>query len=328
MKKALIMGIGGQDGSHLAEILLEKGYEIHGLIRRTATGNTINIEHIIDKIILHYGDLSDPVSIYQIISKVRPGEIYNEADQDHAGISFKIPAYNFDLTGTAVGRNLEIIRDIDKNIKYFQPVTSNMFGKVSQSPQNEETPFNPQNPYACAKVFAWHLCRMYRQVYNMYVAVGIFYNHESPRRTNEYVFRKVTQSVARIKAGKQDKLILGDLNATIDWGYAKEYMEAAWNIMQQEKPDDFIIGTGEAHSVKELVDEAFAYVGLAPENYVESSKILYRPATNSILIADITKARERFGFDPKIKFKKLLKLMLEHDLKEEMINLKRRSSNI
>ena len=321
MKKALIMGVGGQDGSYLAEILLKKGYEVHGLIRRSATGYTENIEHIIDKIILHYGDLSDSVSIYHIISKVRPEEIYNEADQDHAGISFKIPDYNFDITGSAVGRNLEIIRNIDKDIKYFQPVTSNMFGKVSQSPQNEETSFNPQNPYACAKIFAWHLCKMYRQVYNMYVAVGIFYNHESPRRTTEYVTRKITQSVARIKAGKQEKLILGDLSSKIDWGYSKEYMEAAWNIMQQEKPDDFIIGTGEAHSVKEFVDESFSYVGLDPEKYVETSNKFFRPATHSILVADTTKAREKFGFNPKIKFKKLVKLMLEYDLKEEILNV-------
>jgi len=320
MKKALVMGINGQDGSYLAEILLEKGYEVHGLIRRTATGNTVNVKHIMDKLVLHYGDLTDPISIYKAINKIRPSEIYNEADQDHAGISFQIPAYNFDVTGTAVGRNLEIIREIDKDIRYFQPVTSNMFGQATQSPQNEETPFNPQNPYACSKVFAWHLCRMYRKVYGMYVAIGIFYNHESPRRTSDYVTRKITQSVARIKTNKQDKLILGDLSAKIDWGYAKEYMEAAWNIMQQKEADDFVIGTGEAHSVKEFVDEAFNIAGLDPEKYVESSKTFYRPATNSILVADASKARKTFGFNPKIKFNKLVKLMLEHDLKEQMEN--------
>ena len=318
MKKALIMGINGQDGSYLAEILLEKGYEVHGLIRRTAIPNTKNILNIIEKFVLHYGDLSDPISIYHIINKIRPNEIYNEADQDHAGISFKIPSYNFDVTGAAVGRNLEIIRNIDKNIRYFQPVTSNMFGKVSESPQNERTLFNPQNPYACAKVFAFHLCRMYREVYGMYISVGIFYNHESPRRTEEYVFRKITKAVARIKAGKQEKLILGDVSAEIDWGYAKEYMEAAWNILQLDKPDDFVIGTGEVHSVKELVDEAFAYVGLDPKKYVETSKEFFRPATNSILIADTKKAREIFGFNTKNKFKDLLKLMIDQDLKEQM----------
>ena len=320
MKIALVIGVNGQDGSYLAEILLEKGYEVHGILRRSAIGNTKYIDHIKNGITLHYGDLSDPVSIYSIINKVRPQEIYNEADQDHAGISFQIPAYNYDVTGAAVGRNLEIIREIDKSIKYFQPVTSNMFGKASISPQNEETAFNPQNPYACAKIFAWHVCKMYRQVYGMYVAVGIFYNHESPRRKNEYVSRKVTQSVARIKAGKQEKLILGDLSAKIDWGYAKEYMEAAWKIMQLERPDDFIIGTGEVHSVEELVSEAFSCVDLEAEKYVESSRNLFRPGVNSILRADTTKAKEKFGFEIKTKFSDLVKMMVKSDLDNELGN--------
>ena len=318
MKTALIMGINGQDGSYLAEILLEKGYEVHGLLRRSSTGNTRNIDHIKDKIVFHYGDLSDPVSIYSIVNKVKPEEIYNEADQDHAGVSFQIPAYNYDVTGAAVGRNLEIIREIDKNIKYFQPLTSNMFGKTSISPQNEETPLNPQNPYACAKIFAWHICKMYRQVYNMYISVGIFYNHESPRRINEYVTRKVTQSVARIKAGKQEKLILGDLSAKIDWGYAKEYMEAAWEIMQLETPDDFIIGTGEVHSIEELVNEAFSCVDMKADKYVESSRSLFRPGVNSILRADTTKAKKRFGFEAKTKFSELIKMMVKSDLDNEL----------
>jgi len=314
MKKGLIFGINGQDGSYLAEILLEKGYEVHGLIRRTATGNTLNISHILDKIHLHYGDLSDPISIYHIISAVRPDELYNEADQDHAGISFNIPSYNFDITGSAVGRILEIIKNVDKNIKYFQPVTSNMFGIVNTSPQNEDTQFNPQNPYACAKIFAYHICKMYRSVYNMHVSVGIFYNHESPRRVEDYVSRKITKSVARIKTGLQEKLVLGDLSAQIDWGYAKEYMLAAWNIMQLDKPDDFIIGTGEAHSVEEFVKETFSHTGLDYKDYLETNKKFYRPASNSLLIADITKANKTFGFEPKVKFKDLIKIMIENDL--------------
>lgn len=312
------MGINGQDGSYLAEVLLEQGYEIHGLIRRSSTGNTRNIDHLTDKIVLHHGDLSDPVSIYSVINKVRPEEIYNEADQDHAGISFKIPAYNYDVTGAAVGRNLEIIREIDKSIKYFQPLTSNMFGKTTESPQNEETPLNPQNPYACAKIFAWHVCKMYRQVYDMFISVGIFYNHESPRRTNEYVSRKVTQSVARIKAGKQEKLVLGDLSAQIDWGYAKEYMEAAWKILQLEKPEDFVIGTGEVHSVEELVQEAFSIAGIEPGKYVESSPSLLRPGINTILRADTTKANKMFGFEAKTKFHELIRMMVEYDLNNEL----------
>ena len=314
MKKALILGINGQDGSYLSEILLNKGYEVHGLLRRSSTGNTRNIDSILDRIHLHYGDLSDSVSLYEVISDIRPQEIYNEADQDHAGISFKIPAYNFDVTGAAVGRILEMVRHIDKSIRVFQPVTSNMFGQTSVCPQNEQTPFNPMNPYSCAKVFAYHLACMYVQVYDMFVSVGIFYNHESPRRTESYVTRKITCAAARIKCGLQDKLVLGDMSALIDWGYAKEYMEAAWNILQLDKPDTFVIGTGEIHSVKEFVDEAFAYVDLDPKKYVESNQQFFRPASNSILQADTTKAHKAFEFTPKIRFKELVALMVEHDL--------------
>jgi len=316
LSRALILGINGQDGSYLAEILLGKGYEVHGLIRRTATGNTKNIEHIEDKIHLHYGDLTDPISIYQAITDVRPKEIYNEADQDHAGLSFKIPAYNFDVTGSAVGRVLEIIRQTDRTIKFFQPVTSNMFGLTTECPQNENTLFNPMNPYSCAKVFAYNLCHMYRKAYGMYASVAIFFNHESPRRTEHYVTRKITSSVARIKAGLQEKLVLGDTSALIDWGYAREYMEAAWQIMQQDEPDTFVIGTGETHSVKAFAQEAFSYVGLDFTRYLESSQSLFRPTQNSVLKADITKANEILGFNPKVKYRELIKIMMDHDLND------------
>lgn len=314
MSKALILGINGQDGSYLAEILLEKGYEVHGLIRRTATGNLRNIEHIEDKIRLHYGDLTDPVSLHQIIHEVRPREIYNEADQDHAGLSFKIPSYNFDVTGAAVGRLLEIIRQVDPGIRFFQPTTSNMFGQVAEAEQDESTVFNPVNPYSCAKVFAYYISHMYRRTYGMHVSLAIFYNHESPRRTEHYVTRKITRSVARIKAGLQDKLYLGDLSALIDWGYAREYMEAAWKILQLDRPDTFIIGTGEVHSVQDFVDEAFAYAGLDPKRYVESKTDLLRPVQNGVLRANIAKAHAAFGFDPQVKFKKLVRIMMDHDL--------------
>lgn len=316
MKKTLILGINGQDGSYLAEILLDKGYEVHGMIRRTATGNLRNIAHIENRIHLHYGDLTDPISLHQIINDVRPEELYNEADQDHAGLSFKIPSYNYNVTGSAVGRLLEIVRQVDPSIKYFQPVTSNMFGQAAGLEQNEETPFNPVNPYSCAKVFAYHLCQMYRTVYGMHVSVAIFFNHESPRRTEHYVTRKITRSVARIKAGQQEKLFLGDMSALIDWGYAREYMEAAWQMMQLDKSDTFVIGTGEVHSVKDFVQEAFAYAGLEYSHYVESSQSLFRPAQNSILKADISKARDAFGFHPNVKFKELVKVMMDHDLKD------------
>lgn len=314
MPRVLIFGINGQDGSYLAELLLEKGYEVHGLIRRSATGNLGNVEPLMTKIQLHYGDLADPVSMAQIVNTVRPDEIYNEADQDHAGISFKIPSYNYDVTGSAVGRMLEIVRNIDPGIKIFQPVTSNMFGNTQICPQNESTPFSPMNPYSCAKVFAYNLCNMYREAYGMFVGVGIFFNHESPRRTDSYVTRKITKTVAKIKAGLENELVLGDMSAQIDWGYAKEYMQAAWNIMQLDKSDTFIIGTGEVHSVEDFVNEAFRYVGLDSRKYVRSNKDLLRPAQNSILRADISKAKKAFGFEPKVKFKELVKIMMDHDL--------------
>ncbi len=315
-KRALVLGVNGQDGSYLAELLLGKDYEVHGLIRRSATGNTRNIDHILAKIHLHYGDLTDPVSLYQVMDEVRPAEVYNEADQDHAGLSFKIPSYNFDVTGSAVGRILEIVRTIDPSIRFFQPVTSNMFGHAAECPQNEKTPFNPVNPYACAKVFAYHLCHMYRQVYGMHVSVGIFYNHESPRRTESYVTRKITRTVARIKAGMQQKLQLGDMTALIDWGYAPEYMEAAWKIVQLEKPDTFVIGTGEVLSVKDFVQAAFSHAGLDYEQHLETSSRLMRPGQNTALQADTAKAREAFGFRPQVTGKDIVKIMVDHDLND------------
>ena len=317
MKKALILGINGQDGSYLSEILLEKGYEVHGLIRRTSTGNLENVQDILQEIELHYGDLSDPISLYHIIRIIKPVEIYNEADQDHAGISFQIPAYNFDITGSAVGRILEIIKQIDSGIRFFQPVTSNMFGKTTISPQNENTPFNPQNPYACAKTFAYNLSKMYRDVYSMYVSIGIFYNHESPRRTDEYVTRKITKAAARIKLGKQNEIILGNINAIIDWGFARDYMEAAWEIMQLNKPDTFVIGSGEAHSVKDFLELAFNEVKLDYKEFLKTDEKFMRPAENSILLADSSKAKKVFNFQPKTNLKKLVKMMVNHDLEIE-----------
>jgi GDPmannose 4,6-dehydratase len=324
MKKALILGVTGQDGSHLAEILLEKGYEVHGMVRRSATGNTRNIEHLIRdpevfnrRFFLCRGDLADPTSLYRIITSVEPREIYNEADQDHVGWSYDMVGFSADITGAAVGRVLEIIRQVDSTIRFFQPCTSNMFGKTESTFQTETTPFNPQSPYACAKVLAYYLTRYYREAFGMFASTAILYNHESPRRTEEYVTRKITKSVARIVCGKQDKLILGDLSARVDWGYAKEYMEAAWQMLQLDKADDFIIATGEAHSVEEFVEEAFAVVGLRPEAYVVSSQKLFRPTQTGVLIGDTTKARTSFGFEPKVKFRQLVKLMVEADLQAE-----------
>lgn len=315
--KALILGITGQDGSYLAEVLLEKGYEVHGMLRRSATGNTRNIEHLLDRITLHRGDLADPTSLYRIISEVAPREIYNEADQDHVSWSFAAPGYSYDITGAAVGRILEIIHQIDPRIRFFQPCSSNMFGRVAESPQTEETPFRPQSPYACAKVLAYVLARHYRETYGMYVSTGIFYNHESPRRMEEYVTRKITKAVARIKLGLQDKLSLGDLSMQIDWGYAREYMEAAWSCLQQEKSDDYIIATGETHSVREWLDTAFGIAGLGSDDYVAADPRLLRPSNNSVLVGDASKARTAFGFNPKVRFRDLVELMVEADLRAE-----------
>ena len=327
MKRAIIFGITGQDGSYLSEILLEKGYEVHGVIRRSATGNTINIDHllendnIIDKnLFIHRGDLSDPISIYRIILEVKPDEVYNEADQDHVSWSYDMVGYSADITASAPARILEIIYRSDKNIKYFQPCTSNMFGETEETPQNEDTRFNPMSPYACAKASAYYFTRYYRQSLGLFASTAIMYNHESPRRTEEYVTRKITSSVARISLGKQECLELGDTSAKIDWGYAREYMEAAQSILQLDEPDDFIIATGEAHSVQEFVNEAFEFVGLKSSDYLVINKKLLRPTKTSTLVGDISKAKKKFEFNPKFKFKELVHLMLKEDLKIESQN--------
>lgn len=316
-QRALILGITGQDGSYLAELLLGKGYDVHGLIRRSATGNTINIDHLLDKITLHRGDLADTTSLYRTIQKVHPQEIYNEADQDHAGWSYDLVDYASDITGGAPGRILEIIRQLDPTIRFFQPLTSNMFGQTDTVTQNENTPLRPQSPYACAKVYAFMLTRYYRDVHKIFASTATFFNHESPRRTDSYVTRKITKAAARISLGLQKKLFLGDLEAKIDFGFAGEYMEAAWQILQLDQPDDFIIGTGEAHSVREFVEEAFRTVGLNAKDYVETDPKLLRPGKTSTLIADYSKAKKTFGYEPKVKFKELIKIMIDHDLATE-----------
>jgi GDPmannose 4,6-dehydratase len=321
MKRALILGITGQDGSYLAEVLLEKGYEVHGLVRRSATGNTRNIDHLLadpnvfnQRLFLCRGDLADPTSLYRVIGQVRPHEIYNEADQDHVSWSYDMVGFSMDITAAAVGRILEIIKQIDPSIRYFQPCTSNMFGRTDSAMQTERTPFNPQSPYACAKVLAYHLTRYYREAFGMFASTAILYNHESPRRTVEYVTRKVTYAVARIACGQQERLMLGDLSATIDWGYSREYMEAAWQMLQLESPDDFVIATGEGHTVGEWVEEAFSVVGLESTDFVDIDESLLRPTQTSALIGDISKAERVLGFDPKIRFRKLVRLMVEADL--------------
>jgi len=325
-RKALILGVTGQDGSYLADILLEKGYEVHGLYRKSATGNTVNIKHLMDdplifgtRFFLHRGDLADVTSIYRVIGEVRPHEIYNEADQDHVRWSYDMVGYSSDITAAAVARILEVIRQLDPGIRYFQPCTSNMYGVTDSRIQNEATPFNPQSPYAVAKTFAYYTTRYYRQAFGIHASNAILYNHESPRRAPEYVTRKISQSVARIALGKQDSVTLGDMSAKIDWGYAKEYMEAAWSILQQDVSDDYIIANGEVHSVEEFVFEAFSVVNLSPEKYIKTSTEFMRPTKTSVLIGDANKAYKIFQFQPKIRFKDLVKLMVEADLKAEKI---------
>lgn len=322
-KTALVFGVTGQDGSYLAEVLLEKGYEVHGMVRRSATGNTRNIDHLIadpaifnERFFLCRGDLADTTSLYRIVNAVQPDEIYNEADQDHVGWSYDMVGFSADITGAAVGRILEMIRQVNPKIRYFQPCTSNMFGQSASATQNEQTAFNPQSPYACAKTFAYYLTRYYRDAFGIFAATAILYNHESPRRTVDYVTRKVTRAAARIKCGRQKTLVLGDLSAAIDWGYSREYMEAAWRMLQLDAPGDFVIATGETHTVREWVDHAFAIVGLRAGDHVEIDERLLRPTKTSVLCGDISKAKRAFGFDPQVTFDRLVRLMVDADLAE------------
>lgn len=322
LKKALILGVTGQDGSYLADILLEKGYEVHGMIRKSATGNTINIVHLINdknifnkKFFLHRGDMLDPTSLYRIISFVRPNEIYNEADQDHVRWSYDMVGYSSDITASAVSKLFEIIRQIDPEIRVFQPCTSNMYGILDSGTINENTVFNPQSPYAIAKTFAYYTARYYRHTFNMKISTGILFNHESPRRTVDYVTRKISSTVAKIALGIEDKLVLGDLTAKIDWGYARDYMECAWAMLQREEPDDYVISTGLTHSVKDFVNQAFQVVNLNPANYIETSNEFFRPSKTSELRGDSTKARSILGFTPYVSFEGLVEMMVNHDLK-------------
>ncbi len=326
MKKAFITGITGQDGSYLTELLLGKGYEVHGLIRRSSTFNTSRIDHVYQdphenkaNLFLHYGDLSDAGNLRKLIFDIQPDEVYHLGAQSHVRVSFDMPEYTADVTGLATMRILETIKDFEKTynkkIKFYQASSSEMFGSTPP-PQNEKTPFHPRSPYGCAKVFAYHSTVNYREAYNLFAVNGILFNHESPRRGETFVTRKITRGIARIKAGLDKKLYLGNLNARRDWGYAKEYMEAAWMMLQQDKPDDYVIGTGETHSVKEFVQAAFKHAGISNwKNYVEIDPRYYRPTEVDVLIADPTKARKRLKWKPKTTFDELVKLMVEEDLK-------------
>lgn len=322
MKKALITGITGQDGSYLSELLLSKSYEVHGIIRRASTFNTTRIDHIyVDphdhfaRLFLHYGDLSDSEQTSNLIYNVKPDECYHLGAQSHVRVSFDIPEYTGNVTALGTTRILEAIRRSGNNAKFYQASSSEMFGN-SPAPQNEETPFRPRSPYAAAKLYAYWMTVDYREGYSLFACNGILFNHESPRRGETFVTKKVTRAIANILAGKQKVLYLGNLDAKRDWGYAPEYVEIMWQIMQLDKPDDFIIGTGEVHSVREFVKEAFSYVDLCFEKYVEIDPRYFRPVEAEELIADSQKARREFGWAPKIKFKDLVKIMVDADMRK------------
>jgi len=322
MKKALITGITGQDGSYLAEFLLSKGYEVHGLVRRTSTFNRERIDHLYRdphlphaRFLLHYGDLSDPGQLANIIYNIKPDEIYNLAAQSHVRVSFDLPEYTGDVTALGVTRILEAIRRSGVKARFYQASSSEMFGD-SPPPQNEKTSFHPRSPYATAKAYAYWMVRNYREGYKFFASNGILFNHESPRRGESFVTRKITIGIANILAKTQKKIHLGNLEARRDWGFAPEYVLAIWLMLQQDQPDDFVIGTGETHSVREFLEEAFSYVELDWKKYVKIDRKYFRPIEVDNLIADYSKARKILKWEPRIKFKELIKIMVDYDIEK------------
>jgi len=343
MKKALITGITGQDGSYLAELLLEKGYEVHGIIRRASSFNTGRINHLYQdphvndvKMFLHYGDLTDSSGISRLIEKIQPDEIYNLAAQSHVGVSFESPEYTADVTGLGTLRLLDAIKDTKVKTKFYQASTSELFGLIQDDIQNEETPFYPRSPYGVAKLYSFWITKNYRESYDMYACNGILFNHESPRRGETFVTKKITRGLARILSGKDDCLYLGNLDAKRDWGYAKDYVEGMWRMLQQDKPEDIVLATGETHSVREFVEESCKIAGIdldwqgGEENEIGIDKNTgktiikidpryYRPAEVEVLLGDPTKAKEKLGWTPTTTFKDLVKMMMEDDLKNEKV---------
>ncbi len=321
-KKALITGITGQDGSYLAELLLAKDYEVHGVIRRASTFNTSRLDPIYSdphsgraRLFLHYGDLSDASALARLLGKIQPEEVYNLAAQSHVRVSFDSPEYTTDITATGCVRLLEAIRETGIKPRFYQASSSEMFGKVREIPQTENTPFHPRSPYGCAKVYAHWITVNYREAYGLHASSGILFNHESPRRGETFVTRKITRALAHILAGLQDKVYLGNLEAKRDWGYAREYVEAMWLMLQQDQADDYVIATGETHSIREFLDVAFGHAGLSWEKYVAIDERYYRPAEVDMLIGDPRKAKRQLGWEPKTKFVDLVKLMVDADVK-------------
>jgi GDPmannose 4,6-dehydratase len=321
-KKALVTGITGQDGSYLAELLLEKGYEVHGIIRRASTFNTSRLDNIYsdphypkNKLFLHYGDLSDGSNLARLLGKIQPDEVYNLAAQSHVRVSFDAPEYTADITGTGTVRLLESIREVGIKPRFYQASSSEMYGLVQEVPQKETTPFYPRSPYGCAKVYSYWVTVNYRESYGMHASNGILFNHESPRRGETFVTRKITRAAAHIKLGLQDKLFLGNLDSKRDWGYAKEYVEAMWLMLQQPEGDDYVVATNETHTIRECLEVAFARLDLDWKQYVEIDPRYYRPAEVDLLIGDYSKAKQKLGWEPKTTFKGLIELMADEDLK-------------
>lgn len=321
-KRALITGITGQDGSYLAELLLEKGYEVHGMVRRASTFNTGRIQHIYEDVHednanlkLHYGDLSDGTCLSNLVLEIEPDEIYNLAAQSHVRVSFDQPLYSVDVGALGTLRLLEAARQLQKKkeVRIYQASSSEMYGKVHAVPQNEETPFHPRSPYACAKVYSFYQIQNYREAYDMYACNGILFNHESPRRGETFVTRKITRAATRIREGLQDKVHLGNMDAKRDWGYAKDYVEAMWLMLQQDEPEDFVIATGETHSVQEFLELTFKEVGLPWQEYVETDPRYLRPSEVDLLLGEATKAKEKLGWEPRTSFEELVSLMVQSD---------------
>jgi GDPmannose 4,6-dehydratase len=320
-KRALITGITGQDGSFLTELLLNKGYEVYGIIRRSSSFNTDRIDHLYQdphepdtRLRLVYGDLNDSSSLNTVLRQTEPDEIYNLGAQSHVRVSFDVPEYTAEVTGLGTVRILEAIRETGIRPKFYQASSSELFGKVLETPQTERTPFYPRSPYGCAKAYAYYITVNYRESYNLFACNGILFNHESHRRGETFVSRKITRAATRIKLGLQDKLYLGNLDARRDWGYAGDYVEAMWLMMQADEPEDYVIATGETHSVREFLDEAFGLLDIDWQKHVDIDPRYYRPTEVDLLLGDASKARQKLGWEPKVSFKELVRLMVEHDL--------------
>jgi GDPmannose 4,6-dehydratase len=312
-RKAFITGITGQDGSYLAELLLEKDYEVYGMIRRSSSFNTARIDHIFGDVELVFGDLGDGSVLNRLMRTIRPDEVYNLGAQSHVKVSFDIPEYTADVVALGTLRLLDAIREEGVQCRFYEAGSSEMFGQVAETPQTERTPFHPRSPYGVGKVFGYWITRNYREAYGMFAVNGILFNHESPRRGPTFVTRKVTRAIGAILRGEQDELRLGNLEAKRDWGFARDYMEGAWRMLQADEPDDYILATGETHSVREFLDEAFGYVGLDWNEYVKIDERYFRPAEVDVLLGDASKAKEKLGWEPTVRFAELVRMMVDHD---------------